>query len=127
MRSALEWGELRRLQDHGVARRQGGSESPAGDGHGEVPRDDDPHHPEGLVEGQVDAAGHGDLAPAVPLGRGGVVLQHVPHVARLPAGIADHVAGVGHLEPGQLLAVGVHGRREAPQQARPVTGCHVAP
>ena len=78
-----------------------------------------PTTPERLVEGHVDPAGHRDLAPAVPLGRGGVVLQHVPHVARLPAGIADHVTGVGHLEPGQLLAVGVHGRRRSAAAGAP--------
>ena len=97
-------GELGRLEDHGVAGGQGGGEAPAGDGHREIPRDDDAHHAQGLVERQVDATGNGDLEPAVALGRGSVVLEHVAHVARLPAGIPDDVAGVRHLQQGQLLA-----------------------
>ena len=86
-----------------------------------------PTTPERLVEGDVDAAGHRDLPAALALGRGGVVLEHVAHVARLPAGVADHVAGVGHLECGQLLAVGVHRGGEAPQQAGPVARGHRPP
>ena len=44
------------------------------------------------MEGDVDAAGHRDLAAAVALGRRGVVLEHVADVAGLPAGVPDHVA-----------------------------------
>ena len=88
---------------------------------------DDPHHAERLVEGQVDATGDGDLAPGLALGRGRVVLEHVADVARLPAGVADDMAGVGHLELGQLLAVGVHRGGEAAEQAGPVPRRHVAP
>ena len=56
-----------------------------------------------------------------PFRRRAVVRQHVAHVARLPAGVADDVAGVGHLELRQLLEVGVHRGGEASQQAGPVT------
>jgi hypothetical protein len=51
--------ELGRLQHDGVARRERRREAPAGDGHGEVPRDDDPDDAERLLEGDVDAAGTG--------------------------------------------------------------------
>ena len=103
-----EGSELGRLQDDGVAGGQGGREAPSGDGHREVPRDDDAHHAQRLVKRQIDATGDGNLAPAVPLGRGGVVLEHVAHVARLPAGVPDDVAGVRHLE-----------QRPAPRRGRP--------
>ena len=62
---------------------------------------------ERLLERDVDAAGDRDLPAEQPLGRGRVVGQHVADVAGLPAGVADGVAGVGHLELGQLLEVGV--------------------
>ena len=88
---------------------------------------DDAHHAEGLVEGDVEAAGHGDLPAAVALGCGGVELEHVADVARLPAGVPDHVAGVGHLEGGQLVEVGVDGGGEAAQQAGPVPRGHGPP
>ena len=119
--------QLGRLEHHGVPGRQGRRQAPAGDGHGEVPRDDDPHHPEGFVEGEVDPTGHGDLATAVALGRGGVVLEHVADVARLPAGVADHVTGIGHLERGQLLAAAVDLGGETAQQAGPIAGGHLPP
>ena len=53
--------------------------------------------------------------------------MHVADVARLPAGVPDHVAGVGHLERGQLLEVGVDGGGEAPEQAGPVARRHGPP
>ena len=53
--------------------------------------------------------------------------MHIAYVARLPAGIPDHVAGVDHLEGGQLLDVGVDGGREAAQQAGPVPRRHRPP
>ena len=115
-----ERGQLGRLEDDGVAGGQGRGEAPAGDGHGEVPGHDDAHDPQRLVEGDVEAAGHRDLPAAVALGGAGVELEHVAHVARLPAGIADDVAGVGHLQRGQLLAVRVDGGGEPAQQAGPV-------
>ena len=122
-----ERGQLGRLEHHRVAGGQGRGEAPAGDGHGEVPGHDHAHHAERLVERDVDAAGDRDLPTALALGRGGVVLDHVAHVAGLPAGVADHVAGVGHLEGGQLVEVGVHGGGEAAQQAGPVPRRHGAP
>ena len=102
-----ERGQLGRLEHHGVAGGQGRGEAPAGDGHGEVPGHDDADDAERLVEGDVEAAGHRDLPAAVALGGAGVELEHVAHVARLPAGVPDHVAGVGHLE-----------RRPAPRRGR---------
>ena len=74
------------------------------------------------MEGDVDAARHRDLLADQPLRGGGVVVQDVADVARLPAGVADGVAGVLDLEPGELLVVGVDDRGEGAQQparARP--------
>ncbi len=86
-----------------------------------------PTTPKRLVERQVDTAGNRYLEPAVPLGRGGVVLEHVAHVACLPAGVADDVTGVRHLQQSQLLAVRIHRGGKAAQQAGPVAWCHVPP
>ena len=58
--------------------------------------------------------------PRVALGRRRVVLEHVADVAGLPPGVGDDVAGVGHLQPGQLLEVGVDQVGEAPQEPGPV-------
>ena len=112
--------ELGRFQDHGVAGGEGGSEAPAGDGHGEVPGHDHAHDPERFLEGDVDAARYRYLAAEQPFRGRRVVVEHVADVARLPPGVADGVAGVDHLEPGELLAVGVHGFGEAAQEAATV-------
>ena len=57
------------------------------------------------MEGQVDAAGDRDLAAEETLRRGRVVVEAVADVACLPAGVADRVAGVEDLQPGELLEV----------------------
>ena len=113
-------GQLGRLEHHRVAGRQRRGEPPAGDRHREVPRHDDADHAERLVEGHVDAAGHRDLPPGQPLRRAGVVVEHVADVAGLPAGVADGVPGVAHLQLGQLVEVLVHHGGEAAQQPCPV-------
>ncbi len=61
------------------------------------------------------------------LGRSSIELDHVAHVARLPARTADDVAGVGNLEPGELVEVGIDGGSESPQEPGPVAGRHGAP
>ena len=122
-----ERGQLGRLEDDGVAGGQRRREAPAGDGHGEVPGHDHAHDTQRLVERDVDATGNRDLPTALALGCGGVELDHVAHVARLPAGVADHVARIGHLECGELLGVGVHGGGEAAEQAGPVARGHRPP
>ena len=103
-------GQLGGLEHDGVAGGQRGREAPAGDRHREVPGHDDADHAERLVERHVDAAGHRDLPAEQPLGRAGVVVEAVADVAGLPARVAPGVAGVAHLELGELLEVGVdHG------------------
>ncbi len=126
-RSALERSQLGRLEYDGVPGGQGRGEAPAGDGHREVPGDDDAHDTERLVEGHVEAARHRDLPAAVALGGARVELDDVAHVARLPARVPDHVAGVDHLQRGELHDVGVDRGGEAPEQAGPVPGCHGTP
>jgi hypothetical protein len=79
------------------------------------------------VEGDVHPALDRDLPAEQALGRGGVVVQAVTDVARLPAGVADRVARVVDLEPRELLDVGVHHRGEGAQQAGPLLGGHGAP
>ena len=93
-----------------------GAKRPAGDRHREVPRHDHADDAERLVEGDVEAAGHRDLPAEQPLRRRAVVGQHVADVARLPAGVADGVPGVAHLELGQLLEVRVDDVGEPAQQ-----------
>ena len=110
--------QLGRLEDDGVAGGQRGREAPAGDRHREVPGHDDADDAERLVEGDVDAAGHRDLPAEQPLGRAGVVVEAVADVARLPARVAPGVAGVAHLELGELLDVRVDDGGEAAQQRR---------
>ena len=79
------------------------------------------------MEGDVDAAGDRDLPAEQALRRGAVVGQHVADVAGLPARVADGVAGVGHLELGQLLEVRVDRVGEAAQQPAAVGRGHLAP
>ena len=74
--------QLGRLEHDRVAGGQRRGEAPAGDGHGEVPGHDDAHHAERLVEGDVEAAGDGDLPAAVALGGAGVELD--AHRVRCP-------------------------------------------
>jgi hypothetical protein len=81
--------------------------------------DDDPDHPERLLEGHVDAAGDRDLASEQPFRSACVVVEHVADVACLPAGVADGVPGVADLQRRQLLDVVVHHGRETAQQAGP--------
>ena len=120
-------GQLGGLEHDGVAGRQGRGEAPAGDRHREVPRHDDPDDAERLLERDVEAAGDRDLPAEQPLRRGRVVGQHVADVAGLPAGVADRVAGVGHLELGQLLEVVVDDLGEPAQQPATVGRGHGAP
>jgi hypothetical protein len=53
-----------------------------------------------------------------PLRRGRVVVEDVADVAGLPAGVADGVPGVAHLQLRQLLEWRRHGREPAQQPAR---------
>ncbi len=92
-----------RLQHHGVARRERGREAPAGDRHREVPRHDDADNAERLAKRDVDAARHRNLPSEHPLGRSGVVGQHIANVACLPTCIADRVPRVRDLELRQLF------------------------
>ena len=79
------------------------------------------------MEGDVDPTRDRDLTAEEALGCSGVVVQAVAHVARLPAGVADRVAGVGDLELGQLLDVRVDDGGERAQQPRAFGRRHVAP
>ena len=122
-----EWGDLGGLEHDGAASRKCRCESPTGDRHREVPRHDDADDTDRLLEGHVDATGHGDLTTEEALGGAAVVLQDVGDVVDLPPGIADGVAGVDDLEQCELVLVRAHDVGEASQQVGPVAGCHLAP
>lgn len=124
---AGEGGPFGRLQHDGVARCEGGGEAPRGDRHGEVPRRDHADDAQGLVEGDVHAAGDRNLLADQSLGRCRVVFEHVAHVAGLPARLRDRVARVRGFELRELLDVGVDGRGEAAQHACAVGGGHRGP
>ena len=113
-------GQLGGLEHHRVAGGERRREAPAGDRHREVPGHDDADDAQRLVEGQVGAAGNRDLAPEQPLGGTGVVVQAVAHIACLPPRVAPRVAGVAHLELGELLDVRVDDGGEPAQQCRPL-------
>ena len=81
-----------------------------------------PTTPSGSRKVTSIAAGHRDLPAEEPLGRRRVVVEAVADVAGLPAGVADGVAGVVDLEPGQLLDVRVDDGGEGPQQPGPLAG-----
>jgi len=119
--------ELGRLEDDRVARGQGRTEAPAGNGHREVPRHDDRDDPERLLEGHIEAAGDRDLSAEEPLRRCRVIAQDADDISGLPPGVADRVPGVLDLELGQLLGVRLDNISEATQEHAPVCGCHLAP
>ncbi len=118
---------LGRLEHHGVARSQRRHEAPAGDRHREVPRHDHGDDAEGLLEGHVDAARDRDLPPEQAFRRGGVVVEDVAYVARLPPRVRDRVTGVAHLELRQFLERSVDGGGEPAQQTSPVGGRDLSP
>ncbi|CAB4928624.1 unannotated protein [freshwater metagenome] len=115
------------LHDDGAAGRERRSETPAGDRHREIPGNDDAHDADRLLEGHVDATGDWDLPAEKPFGRPGVVSEHVRDVIRLPARIADRVAGVQDLKLGELFDVVAHDIGEAAQHVRAVAGSDLAP
>ena len=108
------------LDQHRVAGGQRGGESPRRDGHREVPRGDDPDHAERLVERHVQPTGHRNLLAGQSFRRTRIELQHVADVPGLPPRRTDRMTGVGDLESGQLLDVGIDDGREIPQCARPL-------
>jgi hypothetical protein len=63
------------------------------------------------VEGDVQPAGHRDLLAAQSFRRRRVVQQHVADLPGLPLGRPDGMARAAHLEAGQFVCGGVHGRR----------------
>src|ERR1019366_2174670 len=79
--------ELGWLENHGVAGSQRRRETPAGDGHREVPRHDDANRPERLLEGDVQATGDRYLLAGQTFWCGRVVVEDIADIARLPAGV----------------------------------------
>ncbi len=104
-----ERGQLRGLDDDRVSGGQGGRDAPGEDRHREVPGHDDAGHTERLGEGDAPAAGHRDLAAGVAFRGGREVLEHVAHLLRLAAGLADRVAGLADFQFGEFLDPAVDG------------------
>ncbi len=115
-------GGLGGLEEDRVARGQRRCGAPGRDGHREVPGGDDADHAERFEERHVQAAGDRDLPPGEALDSPGGVVEQVADVAGLPAGVAEGVAGLRDLQPGQLLQVVVDGGGEAAQQPGAVAG-----
>ena len=110
---------LGRLEHHRVAGGQRRREAPGRDRHREVPRRDHTDHAHRFVEGDVQPAGHGNLPAGQPFRGSRIELQHVAHVTGLPLGAADRMPGVGDLQGGQLIDVGVDRGGEGPQRRGP--------
>ena len=114
--------QLGRLQDDGVAGRQGRRDLPRRDDQREVPGDDQADYPEWLAEGHVDAAGDRDRLSEQPLGRSGVVAEGLDDHGHLAARVRDRLAGVARLQRRELLAPAVERIRQPVQQQRPIAG-----
>ena len=97
-----ERGERRRLEDDRVAAGQGRGELPGGDEQREVPRHDEAADADRLAQHDVEPGVlDRDDRAEVLVGGAGVVLEHVGRRVRLPAGVADRVAGVAGLGGGE--------------------------
>ena len=119
--------ELRRLEDDGVAARERRAELPGSEHEREVPRHDEAHDTECLAESHVHAAGDRNRLAVMLVDGAGVEVEDIGDHAHLPARVGEWLAGVGGLQPRQLLAVLLHERRDAAQQASTIGGLHGAP
>ena len=86
-----------------------------------------PTTPSGSLKVMSTPPATGICRPNSRSGRRGVVGQDVADVAGLPAGVADRVAGVAHLELRELLEVGVDLVGEPAQQPAAVGGGDLPP
>ena len=118
-----EWRQAGRLEDNGVAARQGGTQLPGCDHHGEVPWYDQSHHTERLPQRDVETGLGGlDGFPKELVGGPGIIPQRVGDVVGLPPRVADRLAHVSSLERRQLVHVGPHHLRKTKQDLRPRHG-----
>src|SRR5256884_764685 len=118
----------RRLQDGGVARRQGGRHLPGGDRQREIPGDDQRDHADRLAQREVES-GRGDWNGLAedPRGGAGVVLEALRGAQYLVAGVADRLAGVARLQRGQLVELRPDQLRDAVEHLRPDAGGRSTP
>ena len=118
----------RRLEDRGVARGKGRCHLPRGHQQREVPRHDQPHDPDRLAQGQVQAGLRHRDGLAVDLVRGpGVVVEDEARPDDLAAGAGDRLAAVAALQPRELLAVLLDQVGELRQRAPALTGGPIGP
>src|SRR2546423_1128939 len=75
----------------------------------------------------VFAAGDRNRLAVMLVDGAGVEVEDIGDHAHLPARVGEWLAGVGGLQPRQLLAVLLHERRDAAQQASTIGGLHGAP
>ena len=115
------------LEDDGVACRQGGPIFRAA-GHRRVPRDDGADHADGLasrVREERPRLGHGvsqDVLADSP-----EVLEVADDVVDLGPRLADRLAVVARLDPGERRLVGVEHRRDPPEHAGAVQRARAPP
>ncbi len=116
-------GPAGRLEDAGVAGRQRRPELPAGHQHREVPGHDQAHDADRLAQGEVETglADRDRLAEDL-VRRPAVVLEDEARPEDLAAGARDRLADVARLEPGELLEVRLHERRELRQGPAALAG-----
>src|SRR5215210_1488525 len=119
--------ELGRLEDEGVARREGRGHLPARNGEREVPRDDEPDDAQRLAERNVDAPRDRNGVAEQSLRHPRVVVEGLRHHRHLGAGVADGLARVLRLQLREVLVFCVQGVGEAPEEARAVVGLYVPP
>ena len=119
--------QFRGFQHHCVPSRQRGRELPRGDHEREVPRHDQPDHPERLANRERLAAGDRDRVSEQPLGRAGVVAEGVDHHLHLAPSVGDRLARVAGFEHCQLLAPVCERVGECVEQPAPVTGLDGTP
>jgi hypothetical protein len=98
---------LRRLDDHRVAGRQRGGDLPRDLQQRVVPRGDQTAHPERLVNDPAERIGIGrrDEPAGLLVGEPGVVAKDADHVVDVVLALAEGLARVERLEPGDLGTV----------------------
>ena len=119
--------QLRRLEHDRVPAGERGAELPARDVEREVPGDDQADDPEGLAEGEVDAAGDRDRLAVMLVDRACVEVEDLGDHPDLAARAGDRLAHVLRLDACELLAVLLDERGQPAQEAGPVGGRDCAP
>ena len=120
--------QFRRLDHHGIARRQGRGQGTGCQGGREVPGHDLSRHPVGLMNRIVQIARpQGDGTTLDLIGHSGVVVEIGGGLAKLGPGIVKALAVFQTGHPGPLLAQGTDLPGHPAQGIGPLPGVQVAP